>query len=99
LWPIPAAITQGSTSGESEDHYNLYGDCHWRGRLGNGTVHRRRNPAGTVNSVNHVIFMMQENRSFDTYFGMLNPHVAISNLETLAAISTDAPAMQGFTAQ
>src|ERR1700719_440339 len=32
------------------------------------------NPPGTVNSVNHVIFMMQENRSFDTYFGMLNPY-------------------------
>jgi phospholipase C len=25
-------------------------------------------------SINHVIFMMQENRSFDTYFGMLNPY-------------------------
>jgi phospholipase C len=31
-------------------------------------------PAGSVNSVNHVIFMMQENRSFDSYFGMLNPY-------------------------
>jgi len=31
-------------------------------------------PPGTVNSVNHVIFMLQENRSFDTYFGMLNPY-------------------------
>ena len=29
---------------------------------------------GTENSVNHVIFMMQENRTFDTYFGMLNPY-------------------------
>lgn len=32
------------------------------------------NPPGTAKSVNHVIFMMQENRSFDTYFGMLNPY-------------------------
>jgi phospholipase C len=31
-------------------------------------------PVGTVNSVNHVIFMLQENRSFDSYFGMLNPY-------------------------
>ena len=31
-------------------------------------------PAGGVQSINHVIFMMQENRSFDTYFGMLNPY-------------------------
>jgi phospholipase C len=29
---------------------------------------------GSVTSINHVIFMMQENRSFDTYFGMLNPY-------------------------
>ncbi len=29
---------------------------------------------GSVNSINHVIFMQQENRTFDTYFGMLNPY-------------------------
>jgi phospholipase C len=29
---------------------------------------------GSVQSVNHVVFMLQENRSFDTYFGMLNPY-------------------------
>ncbi|MBV8208223.1 MAG: hypothetical protein JO041_15665 [Acidobacteria bacterium] len=27
-----------------------------------------------ISAVNHVIFMMQENRSFDHYFGMLNPY-------------------------
>ena len=26
------------------------------------------------NSINHVIMMLQENRSFDSYFGMLNPY-------------------------
>ena len=31
-------------------------------------------PPGSVLAVNHVIFMLQENRSFDTYFGMLNPY-------------------------
>ena len=31
-------------------------------------------PAGGLQSINHVVFMMQENRSFDTYFGMLNPY-------------------------
>jgi phospholipase C len=31
-------------------------------------------PAGSILSVNHVIFMLQENRSFDSYFGMLNPY-------------------------
>ena len=29
---------------------------------------------GSLNSINHVIFMQQENRTFDTYFGMLNPY-------------------------
>jgi len=29
---------------------------------------------GTVQSIDHVIFMLQENHSFDNYFGMLNPY-------------------------
>lgn len=29
---------------------------------------------GSVNAVNHVIFMLQENHTFDNYFGMLNPY-------------------------
>src|SRR5260370_11725818 len=33
------------------------------------------NPNGTLqNSVNHIIFMMQANRSFDAYFGKLNDY-------------------------
>jgi phospholipase C len=35
---------------------------------------------GSTNSVNHVIFMMQENRSFDSYFGMLNPYRVANGL-------------------
>jgi phospholipase C len=31
-------------------------------------------PAGNVQSIDHVIFMLQENHSFDNYFGMLNPY-------------------------
>jgi phospholipase C len=31
-------------------------------------------PPGSVTSINHVIFMLQENHSFDDYFGMLNPY-------------------------
>jgi phospholipase C len=31
-------------------------------------------PPGSVQSINHVIFLMQENHSFDDYFGMLNPY-------------------------
>jgi phospholipase C len=34
------------------------------------------NPPGSVNDVNHVIFMLQENHTFDNYFGMLNPYRA-----------------------
>ena len=30
--------------------------------------------ANELNSINHVIFMLQENHSFDNYFGMLNPY-------------------------
>jgi phospholipase C len=35
-----------------------------------GLVNTPANPQ----SIDHVIFMLQENRSFDTYFGMLNPY-------------------------
>ncbi len=31
-------------------------------------------PPGDVNSINHVIFMLQENHTFDNYFGMLNTY-------------------------
>ncbi len=30
--------------------------------------------SGSVGAIDHVIFMLQENRSFDSYFGMLNPY-------------------------
>jgi len=29
---------------------------------------------GSVTSINHIIFMLQENHTFDNYFGMLNPY-------------------------
>lgn len=31
-------------------------------------------PPGTLDSINHVVFMLQENHTFDNYFGMLNPY-------------------------
>jgi len=34
--------------------------------------------AGSLQSVDHVVFMLQENHTFDNYFGMLNPY-RISN--------------------
>ncbi len=33
-------------------------------------------PAGNEDEITHVIFMLQENHSFDDYFGMLNPYRA-----------------------
>ncbi|HTZ58601.1 MAG TPA: alkaline phosphatase family protein [Acidobacteriaceae bacterium] len=32
------------------------------------------NPGPGINSIDHVIFMLQENHTFDNYFGMLNPY-------------------------
>lgn len=31
-------------------------------------------PASSLQAIGHVIFMLQENRSFDDYYGMLNPY-------------------------
>jgi phospholipase C len=31
-------------------------------------------PVGNVSAIDHVIFMLQENHTFDNYFGMLNPY-------------------------
>jgi len=36
-------------------------------------------PAGSVQSIDHVVFMLQENHSFDNYFGMLNPYRKANN--------------------
>jgi phospholipase C len=35
---------------------------------------------GSIQSINHIIFMMQENRSFDAYFGKINDYRASLNL-------------------
>ena len=36
---------------------------------------------GSLSSVTHVIFMLQENHTFDDYFGMLNPYRAANGWE------------------
>jgi len=38
-------------------------------------------PAASLQSITHVIFMMQENHSFDNYMGMLNPYRAANNMQ------------------
>lgn len=39
------------------------------------------NPGSLQASVNHIIFLMQENRSFDSYFGMLNPYRRLQHFD------------------
>jgi phospholipase C len=39
-------------------------------------------PPGSIQSIDHVIFMLQENHSFDNYFGMLNPYRAANHFDT-----------------
>ena len=58
-------------------------------------------PAGSLQSVNHIIFMMQENRSFDSYFGKINDYRAslglgrdADDLETDFTNPTDSPDTQ-----
>jgi len=34
---------------------------------------------GSVKAVNHVLFLLQENHTFDNYFGMLNPYRKANN--------------------
>ena len=36
---------------------------------------------GTVQAIDHVIFLLQENHSFDNYFGMLNPYRAANHYD------------------
>ncbi len=36
--------------------------------------HTTPDAPASLQSIDHVIFMLQENRSFDSYFGMLNPY-------------------------
>ncbi len=64
------------TTGNANFNHDLYRDCR---RVG-GTTPASASatvtvvPPGTVKSINHVIFMLQENHTFDNYFGMLNPY-------------------------
>lgn len=55
--------------------------------VGCGGFHGNSNSSGShssrgVESINHIIFMAQENRSFDVYFGKLNDYRAANGLPT-----------------
>src|ERR1041384_1013119 len=51
------------------------------------------NNPGNINAINHIVFMLQENRSFDNYFGKLNDYRAGKGLST----EVDGIPAQGFT--
>ena len=69
--PVPSGT---KTVTPSTDHH-LHHHRHGRERAaGNGAGNRDAAYAGSLSSIKHVIFMLQENRSFDIYFGMLNPY-------------------------
>jgi phospholipase C len=50
------------------------------------TVKVAVNATANATPINHVIFLMQENRTFDTYFGMLNKYRA--NSQTILGTAT-----------
>ena len=51
-----------------------------QGLLGNGNGSPTPTPqAASLNSINHIILFMQENRSFDSYFGQINLYRAEQN--------------------
>src|SRR5437773_12505657 len=45
-----------------------------------------------INSINHIVFMAQENRSFDTFFGQLPAYWAANNFppQTFDGLPTNA---------
>ena len=64
-----------NATGEAFANDHLYSDCDGcREPTATATATVTVKQPGNINSVNHVIFLLQENRTFDTYFGMLNPY-------------------------
>ena len=50
------------------------------GKAGNATANATvLVSTGNISAINHVIFMLQENHTFDNYFGMLNPYRKANN--------------------
>src|SRR6185369_8001705 len=60
---------------------SLFTGCGGVGNAGSGpepapTAAPLASPTPSLRSVNHIIFMIQENRSFDSYFGKINDYRA-----------------------
>src|SRR5207248_2405905 len=56
------------------------------------------NAATDLKAVNHIVYMLQENRSFDTYFAQLNEYRAANNLPGDAVDEMPTPNPQDCTA-
>lgn len=50
------------------------------GLVGTAPVNNPPPPPATLNSINHIIFMAQENRGFDHYFGAMRQYWAANNI-------------------
>jgi len=48
-----------------------------------------------INQINHVIFMAQENRGFDHYFGAMRQYWAANNIPDQSGFRTCSPARSG----
>jgi phospholipase C len=69
--------------------------------LQNSTTTTTTTTTGSIQSINHIIFMAQENRSFDTYFGQLPAYWAANGFpsQTLDGLPASAanPSVVGTT--
>ena len=64
-------MASGAAAGPHAVYSAVARDCsppprQWRGRYNGGGT-----PQASLESINHIVFMLQENRSFDSYFGQL----------------------------
>ena len=53
--------------------------------------------AGNETEIDHVIFMMQENHSFDNYFGMLDPYRDANNWNMVGTTNYEVDGLTGTT--
>jgi phospholipase C len=87
--PNPGSTNPGSTNPGSTNPGTNPGSNPGGGNPGGGT------PApGNINALNHIIFMFQENRSFDHYFAHLNSYRkangwgGLNDVDTIDALTT-----------
>ena len=71
-YTLPAAGGTQSVSPTSTTTYTVEATGNGGNASANAIV--TVTPAGSVKAINHVVFMLQENHTFDAYLGMLNPY-------------------------